>query len=195
MAQPDAVLGYKLESNEEVLLNIKPSKSSALYFLLAKCGRGILIFFALGVLLYFDYGANSIIKPLMHFCNKLFDSLHYELIPIIIVLLAGLYYWLRMTINGYDYVITNHRIIVCFGFITKNTRIIPYRQLNDINSQASLLERFFGLETIYLDTVSNSLNLNRRRSGNNSTRLEGLTPTVSQEAMEIMSKYLVSAKS
>lgn len=110
---------------------------------------------------------------------------------LILVALIGLS---KLVVKAYSYTITNQRIIIRFGLIVLNQRIIPLSQINDVNMQSSVLERLFGLGSVYLDTITTNMNnFYRRRPSslmNNTGRLEGLNHEQCDEVMNIISAHV-----
>ncbi len=194
----NTLLGYSLHEGEKLLLHLKPNKSSAFYFLISKFSRKALGLIVLISFLYFNF-ANGF-GPAKHGGNygllqsieaKL-GALHYWLIVIIAIIIIGYYFWFRKVVSSYDYLITNQRCILRYGLVNLNTRVIPYKQISDINARASFVERFFNQESVYINCIGTAINSNRRAIGNNATRMEGLSTEESREALDIISKLIVA---
>jgi uncharacterized membrane protein YdbT with pleckstrin-like domain len=202
------MMNYKLQENEEVRFEIKPHGLSVWYFVLASLGRFLHLVVALIVVLIFtflsDYmrGRGATDLSMLHFLANQF-GVSIELmttlaVAILVVIFLGLWGLSKLVVNAYTYTITNQRIIIRYGLITLNQRIIPFSQINDINMQSSLLERIFGLGSVYLDTITTDINnFYRRRPSNimnNTGRLEGLTHQDCDEIMNLISSHIQKLK-
>ncbi len=202
------MMNYKLQENEEVQFEIKPHGLSVWYFVLASLGRFLHLIVALIVVLIFtflsDYmrGRGATDLSMLHFLANQF-GVSIELmttlaVAILVVIFLGLWGLSKLVVNAYTYTITNQRIIIRYGLITLNQRIIPFSQINDINMQSSLLERIFGLGSVYLDTITTDINNFYRRSPsnimNNTGRLEGLTHQDCDEIMNLISSHIQKLK-
>jgi uncharacterized membrane protein YdbT with pleckstrin-like domain len=202
------MMNYKLQENEEVRLEIKPHGLSVWYFVLASMGRflHLIIMFLLVVLMSFishyfnsEYGSSwSIFSFIAERIGLKTETIMMLSLGLLVLIFLGLFGLSKLVVNAYTYTITNQRIIIRYGLITLNQRIIPFSQINDINMQSSILERIFGLGSIYLDTITTNLNnFYRRRSSNimnNTGRLEGLTHQDCDEVMNIISAHIQKLK-
>ena len=178
-----------LQENEKILLEFKPKPSMAWYLLLSRAWHVLLLLVVLAVMTSFsppgsvDAAGNVSFEPLLH---------HYGMVILVLLVIIG-YFWFRQVIRSYDYVITNQRAILRYGFLSLNKRIIPYSQVNDVNLSASFFERMFGLGSVYIDclgTVFSAVGFNRNRAANNTTRLEGLALEECEQVLQAISKEL-----
>jgi uncharacterized membrane protein YdbT with pleckstrin-like domain len=198
-------MNFTLQEGEEILIDTKPSSAVIWYWLLGKMGLLILLLFVL-VLSSIHANFLSIFNFFnidSSFSSYLTDAL---VIVIFLVIIGGGYLWFWLVANGYHYVVTNQRVIIRYGFILLNQRMIPLAQINDVNMQSTLVERFFGLGSVYIDTLatllgSGSLIANafsgvssRRSLMNNTSRLEGLSSAQCDEIMGIISAHIQKLK-
>ena len=98
--------------------------------------------------------------------------------------------------------VTNQRLIISYGFIVLNHRIIPLEKINDLNMNATLFERIFGLGSVYIATLGTlfsgfngsggrgMMGSNRSGFSNNTTRLECLSLAQCDEVMAVISKAM-----
>jgi len=205
---------YQLQEGEEVLMELKPAERAAWYFMVSKTWHVLfLLIFAFfwmfaaaswggqksqNTWMLFDYLAKDLSQKLgINASGALF-------LIIAIVLIFGLIYiFFLSVIRGYSYVITNQRMIISYGFIVLNHRIIPLEKINDLSMNATLFERIFGLGSVYVSTLgtlfsgfngmANSTGFmggGRSSFANNSTRLECLSLEQCDEVMAVISKAM-----
>lgn len=178
----------KLHDDEKILLELKPSRGSVPYFFLVRCWHVgfIILFFAI----FFSSSIKQDNAELTSLVSGLGATAGLIILAVLACLVVlGLLYT-KMCINGYDYVITNQRCILKYGFISLNKRIIPYGQINDIDMRSNALERMFGFGSVYIDCTATVLSSNRNRAANNTCRMEGLTMDECEQAMHAMSECL-----
>lgn len=105
-------------------------------------------------------------------------------IPLLIVLLlvVGLpsYIWTHLEYVSFTYQFSETEFIIRQGVITRQTTIIPYHRIQNINTQRTLLERFLGLASLQIETAGTNVNMS-----------EGILPGVANKdalIAEIMQK-------
>ena len=136
---------FKLNTNEQVLLEVQPDRKIAAYWLLKKSFVWAMILivgyigFAHGIFAYTD-------KPIL------------TTVLILILILAGCWLWINFLRQWQWYIITNQRCILYWGFLTINKKLIPHDRIVDIDMQQSLLERLLGIGSVTLNVPSISLN-------------------------------------
>ncbi|PHQ82271.1 MAG: hypothetical protein COB66_00610 [Coxiella sp. (in: Bacteria)] len=191
----------QLHEGEEILLNIKPHKKFAWYWALSRIRHVLLILIILAIFFVFSGGDNSgnnasvsqTLEQGKSFFHHYGAGVFVGLLVVAVVLFFLIYLWARMATKKYDYCITNQRCILTSGFLSLNKRMIPYSSVNDVNMRTSLVERLFGLTSVYLDSIGTMMSGSRFRSGsnsNNTTRLEGITMEDCDKVMEIVSKHI-----
>ena len=177
-----------LHSGETILAQAKPNASVSLYWLISRIGRSALSILILLALLYFqtpDKGHLHLNIPALSLLS------HTTIVTLAIAgLLLAIYALFHYAAKNYQYVVTSERVILTYGFLSINTRVIPYNKINDINVRASFFERLFGLASVNIDCIGTMLSSNRRRAGNNTTTMEGLTPEQCNHMLEVVSEQM-----
>lgn len=180
-----------LHDNETILLELKPQPVSAWYWLFTRMWHVIWLAFLLLILVQVQFHHAALSQA-----GGLFSQIPIAPALLAFALLIGLgYLFFRMVVQGYDYTITNQRIILKYGFISLNTRIIPLNQISDVNMRANLIERLFGFGSVYIDCIG-TISMTFRRSGamSNTTRLEGISNADCEKAMEVISREIAKNK-
>ena len=188
-------MNIKLQPGEEVLVNLKPAPLVVWYWLLGKTG---VFFIGLLVLAFFSINFFYLSPYLMWLITF-----------VVLFVVIGLgFLWFKCIANAYHYVVTSQRVIIRYGFIALNQRMIPLSQINDVNMQSTFFERLFGLGSVYIDTLGTLLGPgsvlsnairgggNSSRGGlmNNTSRLEGLTYAQCDEVMNAISSHIQKLK-
>ncbi len=75
---------------------------------------------------------------------------------------------------SFTYELAEKEIAIRQGVFTRETTVIPYERIQNINTRRTLMERFLGLATLEIDTA-----------GANPTMAEGLLPGVSNKDLLI----------
>lgn len=183
----------QLHDGEKILFEGKPDQGVAWYWVLSRLWHVVTLLVVFALLLYFSprqrQGVEEIESAVFH------QGLAWEyILPVIIIAIIAIgYWWFRQVSQGYDYTITNQRSILHYGFISLNCRVIPHSQVVDVNIRATLFERLFGLGSVYIDgigTMGGQIMRGSRRSGNNTTRLEGLTLKQCEQVIDLLSEII-----
>ena len=66
------------------------------------------------------------------------------------------YLWVGLTYDHFTYELGEGDIFIREGLFTRKTTVIPYARIQDISSERTLLERFFGLATLEIETAGSS---------------------------------------
>jgi membrane protein YdbS with pleckstrin-like domain len=195
-AAPQNGYTFPLHNDEKILLTLKPASKAAIYFFFAKLGRIFLSLAAIIALWFFNmhrgyYSYRDLWLSRDIIAATHLHTLSLDVIVVAIFLLAATitYAFLKRAVNSYVYIVTNQRVVLRYGFLTINTRIIPFNQISDVNSRVTWLGNQLGLSTVYIDTVGTVMPRNGRAS-NNTTRMEGLTQKEADEAMQVISKAM-----
>jgi membrane protein YdbS with pleckstrin-like domain len=199
-SNPLAELGIKLHENEEIKFQSKPSPRVAWFWLVSKTWHFILIIAFYLIFIGFNVSKKQLEQmtestlqntPVLHqYAPWLISHEFIIAITAVVLLLIILSLWFRNVAKAYSYVLTNQRCIIRYGLLGLNTRIVPYKQLSDVNMRCGFFERLFGLASVRIDCLSTVLGSNRGRYGNNTTCLEGLTQAQCNEAMDIISHHI-----
>lgn len=184
-----------LHEGEEILLEIKPDTSSVNYFFLSKCWHIaiIIIWVAFFVLTDGDNSASESYDKLSNLMVGLSYQVETGLVILILLILLVIRSFIKRMINGYDYVITNQRVILHYGFLAINRRVLSYDRITDIDMRSGFVERLFGFGSVYLDTTVSMLS-NNSSLGANTTRLEGLSLDDCEQVMHSISEQIQSKK-
>jgi uncharacterized membrane protein YdbT with pleckstrin-like domain len=184
--KPSKSFHYTLHDGEEVVLHLKPSKIAPAFWLLSKIWPLIATLFFIVMIIKF-YQQNVLIPiPLIATFNQLANWV----VPLFILMIIGLYIWLALVANAYNYVVTNQRLMLRYGLFSINTRIIPYSQVSGVNVRATLLERIFGLRSVYIDAIGTSISDRNFSSGSNTTRMDGLSVTESRKVVDAIGSFI-----
>lgn len=184
--------GFNLREGEEILFAAKPSPNTKLYFFFSRMSRwGFLgtffvVYLALHVLFMPHY--LDTLAPYAQFFAK-FSAIQWLSAGVVLAGLLFAYY--SKLVASCIYYVTNQRCILKTGFFSQQTRVIPYSQVNDINVQTTALGKLFGLQSVCIESLGTIAASNRNRR-NNATRMDGLTPEVSGQVMDAISKQLLS---
>ncbi len=206
---------YQLQEGEEVLMELKPAERAAWYFMISRTWHFLLVIVVLGVWTLMvsaqNPEASHSFSRLLNLITQGFfqraglENLSNLVFIVFLLLILGLMYvYFLFAVRGYSYVVTNQRLIISYGFIVLNHRIIPLEKINDLNMNATLFERMFGLGSVYIATLgtlfsgfNGSMNnrgglMGTNRSGfsNNTTRLECLSLAQCDEVMAVISKAM-----
>ena len=192
----------RLHEDEEVLAEYRPQARAAWYWLLTRTWHIVFLIIAVAVVIYFMFHANLQLQgQAQYYYDELESLVNFPWIlwvAIIGILLAAAYLWFRTVVTAYDYKITTYRCILRYGLLALNTRVIPLTQINDLNFRASMLERLFGLGSVYIDNIGTMMSQGglTRKGGtlNNTTRLEGLSLTECDRVMQILSQQIARAR-
>lgn len=186
----------QLLNGEVVEIQIKPHSRFSWYWAVSRSWKSIIILIIIAIIFVFQGPNHNKLEHTktasMHFFSHYGSGVFVGLLALCVVLFLLTYIWAKLAIKYYDYYITNKRCILSSGFLSINRRTLPYSSINDVNIRASLIERLFGLTSIYLDSVGTIMSGNSFRTNNNSnntTRLEGIPIEDSENIMNIISKY------
>jgi uncharacterized membrane protein YdbT with pleckstrin-like domain len=187
----------QLHDDEKVLFEGKPQQSVAWYWVLSRLWHVIILLVIFFLMVYFNPGQRQVMEKMEQ--GLFHQSLAWgHILPVIIIAIVVVgYFWFRKVSQGYDYVITDQRSILHYGFISLNRRVIPHNQVVDVNIRATLFERLFGLGSVYIDgigTMGSQMMMGSRRSANNTTRLEGLKLEQCEQVMDLLSKVISTKK-
>lgn len=98
----------------------------------------------------------------------------------LVFIAAPIYAYLHIEYMSFTYELGEKEFIIRQGVFTRNTIVIPYARIQNINTQRTVLERMLGLASLLIDTA-----------GTNPQAAEGLLPGVSNKdalVREIMDK-------
>jgi putative membrane protein len=70
---------------------------------------------------------------------------------LLFVLLLGIY--IKITHDAVTYEATEGELVKTEGLLTKHTMVVSYSKISNVSTRRDLLERFFGLGTIFVDTT------------------------------------------
>ncbi len=102
------------------------------------------------------------------------------LVFVLIFLAVPLYAYHHMEYMSFTFELAPREFIIRQGVFTRETAVIPYERIQNINTRRTVVERFLGLATLVIDTA-----------GTNPQAAEGLLPGVSKKEMlvrEIMDR-------
>jgi len=140
---------------------IKPKISTPL--LLIKSGiHSIYIGFVLLYIIFsindFYYKQNTL-RYLQNFNSTPVISFQMGLIIFLVVYFIAIiinFFLLKNSLNNTEYKFYSNRVEYYEGFLVKNRKTINYDRISNISQKRGILERMFGLGTIYLDTPGSS---------------------------------------
>ncbi|APC92398.1 MULTISPECIES: PH domain-containing protein [Francisella] len=170
-----------LQENEKILLELKPNKLSVGYFFITRFWHSSLVIILIAIVFF-----SKLKKDIISF--NFIDVILITSSILIIYLILG-WVFIKKVIQGYNYIITNHRCILKYGFLYLNRRDISYSNINDINLKANIVEKFFGLGSVYLNDINTSIRANTKIS-NNTCRMEGLALTECERIMDLISENI-----
>jgi len=177
----------QLQKDETILLTLRPKVRTAWYWFIGRSWRVILTVVALIVIV----GMNTDASPYANMFGL--PRIYLVGLGLFVTVLMLLLVWYHLVSLAYRYIITNKRIILKYGLLSLNTRIIPYRQVADVTMHASFFERLCGLRSVNINTIGTllgGLRPNRRRVANNTTRLEGLSAQECERALVLISQQM-----
>ena len=168
----------------KIIIQTAPEKKSVLYFFVVKTWQFLLL-----IILILASILNSYTEKVTSTTSP---GVYITLGTIFVLVLIFNYFFTKKSIKGYKYIITNKKkVIIIYGFLGKNKRIIPYHQISDINQSSNFIENLMGYSTIYID--STSFSANRTRANKKTQKMEGLTDENADHIMGIISKYIVES--
>ncbi len=132
---------FKLQPNEQVLLEIQPDQKIAVYWLLKKW-----TFWPIAIAIVYVLLASG---TLPHTAHPLFAA-----ILITILIMAAAWLWINFLRQWQWYIITNQRCILYWGFLTLQKKIVPHSKIVDIDMQQTIFERLLGIGSVALNVPS-----------------------------------------
>ncbi|QIW09811.1 PH domain-containing protein [Francisella sp. LA112445] len=171
-----------LQENENILLELKPNKSSIIYFFIIKLWHSSFLIIAIAVMFFSKLNKTTINHDML-------TNTVLVIFVLLIIYFIVAWFFIRRIINGYSYIITNQRCILKYGFLYLNRRDIPYRNINDVNLRSNIIEKAFGLGSVYINDISTAMRVNTRVS-NNTCRMEGLTLDECEKAMDLINENI-----
>ncbi|WP_044247524.1 PH domain-containing protein [Francisella hispaniensis] len=174
-----------LQENEKILLELKPSSLSIKYFFISRFWHGSLVIMIMAITFFSKMEKNVIT----------FNFINAMLITSVILMTYFILGWffIKKVVQSYNYIITNQRCILKYGFLYLNRRDISYPNINDINLKSNITEKIFGLGSVYLNDINTSIRANTRIS-NNTCRMEGLTLIECERVMDLISENIQKYK-
>lgn len=182
-----------IAEDESILANYNPKLSVAGYWIFARFGRLALTLVFFLVFLALQPGQQHQAMAELNVVLARVGGLQ-GLVIIVLLLFALGYVFLFNAAKSYRYIVTNERIILTYGFLSINSRSIPLDKIVDINVRASFFERLFGLASVRIDCLGTVFTNSRGRASNNTTAMEGLTMSVCNDAMALISKQMRAHK-
>jgi membrane protein YdbS with pleckstrin-like domain len=70
-----------------------------------------------------------------------------------VVLALALAIYIKVTHDSVTYEATDGELVKTEGLLTKHTMVVSYSKISNVSTRRDLLERFFGLGTIFVDTT------------------------------------------
>ncbi|VVB57527.1 Bacterial PH domain protein [uncultured archaeon] len=125
----------------------------------------LLLIWLLALAALFVFGASppmpGLTSPVFAFFLLLFEALF---------IAAPVYAYHHIEYMSFTYEMGEKEFIVRQGVFTRETTVIPYERIQNVNTRRTLLERFLGLATLEIDTA-----------GSNPNMAEGVLPGVSNK--------------
>ncbi len=90
------------------------------------------------------------------FFIRLFESYSWFIwiaVGIFAVIFIILFFWERMILSNMKYLFFKDRVEYVDGFLVKNKKSIMFSRITNIWQKQEIIERFFGLWTVYLETA------------------------------------------
>ena len=78
------------------------------------------------------------------------------LLAVIILFGLPIHVWVGMVYNNFTIELAEQDIIIREGVFTRKTTVIPYARIQDIRSERTMVERFFGIATLEIETAGSS---------------------------------------
>ncbi len=138
----------------------------------------------LGIILFLWMTASVLLfllqpsTPIFGFSGASFSA---ALLVFVLIFLAGpLYAYFHLEYLSFTFELAPREVIIRQGVFTRETAVIPYERIQNINTRRTVVERFLGLATLVIDTA-----------GTNPQAAEGLLPGVSKKEIlvrEIMDR-------
>ncbi len=119
----------------------------------------------MAVIALFVFGAES---PLLGLSRPMFALL--LLLFITIFIACPVYAYHHMEYMSFTYELGEKELFIRQGIFTRDTVVIPYERIQNINTRRTVLERFLGFASLLIDTA-----------GTNPSAAEGLLPGVSNK--------------
>lgn len=167
-----------LQENENILLELKPDRTSSIYFFIIKLWHSSFLVIAIATIFFSKLNKTNL------------DNTNVKNVVLVILILLVIYFivawfFIRRVVNCYSYTITNQRCILKYGFLYLNRRDISYHNINDVNLRSNIVEKLFGLGSVYINDISTAMRINSRIS-NNTCRMEGITLDECEKAMDLI---------
>lgn len=106
--------------------------------------------------------------PVLGLSGPLFSA---GLLLFLLIFVAGpVYAYHHLEYISFTYELGSREFIIRQGVFTRETAVIPYERIQNINTRRTVLERFLGLATLVIDTA-----------GTNPEAAEGLLPGISKK--------------
>lgn len=176
------MLHIKLLPDEHIFLEVRPDVRASLYRLFYQYWRYILSFLFLSY--FFHFFIFNLYETIIQFILPFNNFLSYFVLAILIF--ATLIYLMHKNLSSYSYIFTNKRIMIHYNFINKNTLIIPYERIVNIDLRQNLLEQLLGLGTVYISEMGS--NVSQQSNLTNMSRIEGLSIKSCQDMVDLVSK-------
>lgn len=177
-----------LQEGEKVLLTLAPAKNASWYFFLSRVWHiFVILIFAVFYLLARDSQnlANQYNAAVFPYLKEI--ALGIAAFLVLFLVFGWLY--TKTMLSAYQYVITNQRCLLNYGFFSLNQRMIPFSKISDLDLRATFVERLFGLGSVYIENVATIIRANNN-TANNTTRLEGLSLEECNQAMDVISHQI-----
>ncbi len=131
------------QQNQEQYQTIKPAIKMSLLILSSIFGN-IILWIVLGVISF-------------QFLISLFGSFGLLIIPIFFAITVSFSIFMHKTsLEKTEYKFYNNRLEYYDGFLVKNRKTINYNQISNISQSKGIIEGYFKLGTIYIDTPGSS---------------------------------------
>jgi uncharacterized membrane protein YdbT with pleckstrin-like domain len=129
-------------------------------------GLGVILFlWVAAVVLLFFLQPNA---PVLGLSGPVFSA---GLLFFLLIFVAGpVYAYHHLEYVSFTYELGPREFIIRQGVFTRETAVIPYERIQNINTRRTVLERFLGLATLVIDTA-----------GTNPEAAEGLLPGISKK--------------
>lgn len=164
---------YTPKPNETVLLSLSPNGAVVTHWLIRHVGHFLAVWFL--ALVIFEGGTVSFQG------NPKFGA---SLVTLVAVVISGV--WVNFIRQRHQYIVTNQRCILYFGFLMVQKQMIPHSSIVECVTEQSVIDRLLGLSTTKLHIPTFGSRANKNSPGE--IALFGLTPEESDQIVSALAK-------
>ena len=187
----------RLHPNEKIILEVKPLLRAVPYWMLTSCLRVLSSIIILIVFLSMQVSKLTAIQKFLPHSVGLF-------VPALILfalIFSILYLWFNSRCKAHSYCVTNQRCIFSYGIWTNNKAIVPFNRVADVYTYQNVLEKMFGITSLYVTDMGAATAMGYGRVGRRSSvgnrgllRMQGLDEAAAEEILDTISQHISSVQ-